>query len=309
MNRHPKTRRTLLVLAATLALIVPGVLYSEGVSVQVIGLVLLSYMIGLIAYPLGVRHRGEGQAPGSAAMASTSLHLVQQGGEHSIEHYHARLLDHLEHNWRRFQEGHRNTEKVLTNVIASLDKALELTHGTEMLAANTLLSATECGEVGRGFISVSRDLINLSERSLPDLQKLRQLLRGLGHELARFCVVVECSPDGWLSTGQRLPVPQLAKLRTEIVYCQQQLQQLSDHYRREPQQDVRWLQLGDAVRRLVNELINTLFQLELHIQDVLSDMRLLRLAEGAGETGQIVEIKDRIHAIREAGGATQKFMT
>ena len=299
----------LLVLAVTLALIVPGVLYSEGVSIQVIGLVLLSYVIGLIAYPVGVKHLGQGQALGSAAMVTTSLHLVQQGDEQGIEHYHARLLDHLEHSWLRFQEGHRNTDTVLGNVIISLDKALELTRGTELLAANTLLSASECGEVGRGFVSVSRDLISLSERSLPDLQKLRQLLRGFGLELARFHAVAECSLDDWLSPGQRLPVTQLAKLRTEIAYCQQQLQQLSDQYRREPQQDVRWLQLGDAVRRLLNELINTLFQLELHIQDVLSDMRLLRLAEGAGETGQIVEIKDRIHAIREAGGSTQKFMT
>src|SRR5690606_27337379 len=165
-----------------------------------------------------------------------------------------------------------------------------------MMAVNAMVSAASCGEVGRGFVSVSQDLIDISERSGHDLEKLRQLVRTLGAGLGRHALLLEQPLDFWMVSSAGLPVAELVKLRSEIDSCHKQLRFLSEHYRNSPQLDVRWLQLVDAVKRLLNELINTLYQLELHLDDVLSDMRLLKLAESPGATRQIVEIKDRMHS-------------
>ena len=133
-------------------------------------------------------------------------------------------------------------------------------------------------------------------------------MASLSQDLVRLEVLLEHPLDFWIVSSAGLPVQELVKVRAELEHSQNQLRSLGDRYRRAPQLDVRWLQLGDAVKRLLNELTNTLFQLELHLDDVISDMRLLKLAEGSGSGQQIVEIKDRNHFNREPGWLTQKFI-
>ena len=125
-------------------------------------------------------------------------------------------------------------------------------------------------------------------------------------ELGRSRALVEYPLDYWLVSTAGLPVADLVNLRTETHQLQQVLGTLSDRYRRRGSADVRWLQLGDAVKRLLAELTNTLYQLELHLQDVLPDMRLLQLNPQMRQ--QIVEIKDRMQVSGGKEVATQKFI-
>ena len=309
MKPDSTTRIVMLGVAALFAALALLMLSSEAVSEGALVVVIVSYVFWYLAFRMP-RQSGHDTRTAKRDIGYVPLLGVASDTQgHTLERYYFRLMGNIEINWQHFQQDHRRTEIAIHNVLQSLEKAMTIARSTELLAGNAMLSAATCGEVGRGFVSVSRDLIGISEQSLQDLQRLRQLLRGLGLELTHFQGIAEPPLDFWLVSSAGMPVSELVKLRTEVTRCQQELQVLSEHYGRAPKQDVRWLQLRDAVKRLLNELINTLFQLELHIQDVLSDMRLLKLAEGTATREQIVEIKDRFQATRDAGGLPQKFMS
>jgi len=168
------------------------------------------------------------------------------------------------------------------------------------------MTAADCGEVGRGFVSVSRDLIGISQQSREDLGRLRRMVRAFMVELNHCQPLVEHPLAYWMVSSAGLPLNELVKLRTEVDRVQRELNRIGERYLRARQADVRWLQLGDAVRRLLSELLNTLYQLELHLQDVLSDMRLLQLSHG--KVRQFVEIKDRMPDPAATAEPPQKFM-
>ena len=87
----------------------------------------------------------------------------------------------------------------------------------------------------------------------------------------------------------------LAEVVSGVQRGQDSLRRIAERYQRNSKSDVRWLQLGDAVRRLLNEVINVLYQFELRLSDVISDMRLLKLS-GTLPEHQMVEFKVRIGA-------------
>ena len=102
--------------------------------------------------------------------------------------------------------------------------------------------------------------------------------------------------DEFVTNSASFPTRGMEKLTMQLQECQDGLRQLSDRYQKNLKSDVRWLQMGDAVRRLLNELINTLYQLELRLNDVLSDMRLMKLS-GNLNSEQLLEIKGSIATI------------
>lgn len=297
------TRLVLCAVAGLFSLLVLVILHAEGVSSGLLLVLLSSALWYLAVWVTRPRPVTRHLRPGIPV-----LYPVGEPAPEPLQHYLMRLLGNLDQCWHAFRQHFQHTEKSLHNVAASLDKALNMAQNTGMLATNVMMAAATCGETGRGFASVSQDLVDISERSNADLLRLRQLVQGLAHELTQLGTLLEHPLDFWIVTSAGLPLAELVKVRSSLETTQQQLRTLAERYRRSPQLDVRWLQLGDAVKRLLNELINTLFQLELHLDDVLSDMRLLKLAEGSDPAQQIVEIKDRIHSNREPGGPVQKFI-
>lgn len=313
MSSDQRKRVILATLAGASSLLVLFLLHGEGTSTGVLLLVIASGVLWSLALRLAGRLQGTSHpshdplrirqfgAPRLAAAADPS--------PDPLGHYFNHLLGSLEQTWLVFRKHYRHTEKSLHNVTISLDKAMELSRDTGLLAANAKVASASCGEIGRGFVTVSQDLIDISERSGDDLLRLRHLVSSLAGELERLGTLVEHPLEFWVVSSAGLPVRELINLRSGIAISQHELRALAERYRRSPRQDVRWLQLGDAIKRLLNELINTLFQLELHLDDVLSDMRLLKLAEGPGSWQQIVEIKDRLHSTREPGGLPQKIIS
>lgn len=308
MPTEEPIRFALITLATVFTLLVLAALHLCGVSSGLLLLVPVTCAFWYsVAYQSGVARKAASarRNPGHELVL---VPAVMDSGIDPLEQFYSRLLGSLDHSWLAFKKHFRHTEKSLHNVKDSLDKALDMTQNTGLLAVNAMMAAASCGEVGRGFITVSQDLASISERSTDDLGQLRQLVASLSQDLVRLEVLLEHPLDFWIVSSAGLPVQELVKVRAELEHSQNQLRSLGDRYRRAPQLDVRWLQLGDAVKRLLNELTNTLFQLELHLDDVISDMRLLKLAEGSGSGQQIVEIKDRNHFNREPGGLTQKFI-
>lgn len=231
---------------------------------------------------------------------------IVASGRYCIEQFYARLIANVECAWNRFQQDYQHALIVLHNVDRSLDKALGVACSTGLLAANAMASAGQAGEIGRGFVSVSRDMIGIGERSEADLGVLKRKLGQYLTTLSLCRTLVECPLDYWFISAMGLPVSDLAKLRSETHELQQVLGTLADRYRGTGRADVRWLQLGDAMKRLLSELANTLYQLELHLQDVLSDMHLLQLNPSIRQ--QVVEIKDRMQAAGGWEGTAQKFI-
>lgn len=295
--------RTLIVIAAGFSLAVMLLLKMQGLSAGPLLLVAVSSLIWGLALWLS---RLTGQR--RIRMVPLSLVIEPLPIADPLSQYFDRLLGSLDQSWHLFRKHFRHTQQSLHNVQTSLARAVALSRNTGMLAVNAMMTAAGCGEVGRGFVTVSQDLIDISERSEIDLQRLQGWVRGLNQDLAQLEPLLDQPAEFWVVTRAGLPLDELMQVRARLAVSQQNVRTLAERYRRTPQLDVRWLQLGDAVKRLLSELTNTLFQLELNLDDVLSDMRLLRLAEGSASGQQIVEIKDRIHSAHKPGGHTQKII-
>lgn len=304
LNAHDlHARKALTAVALCSSVLVLLLLHFEGTSIGAIIMAVITYLLWLLAARITLRT--EAAIADVTAPEPSLLRSVPASVEHSLDHYYARLLANLEFGWARFQHDHSHGLRALHNVERSLDRAIDIAESTGLLASNAMISAAHCGEVGRGFVSVSRDLIGISEQSREDLGRLRRMVRSFVAELSYCRLLVEHPLEFWMVSSAGLPVAELVKLRTEVERFQRELNLVGDRYRRAQQADVRWLQLGDAIRRLLSELINTLYQLELHLQDVLSDMRLLQLSHGKAR--QIVEIKDRMSGQTGTGESPQKF--
>ncbi|MCG8311685.1 MAG: hypothetical protein MI976_00580, partial [Pseudomonadales bacterium] len=175
-------------------------------------------------------------------------------------------------------------------------KAHELAKNTGLLAANAMMSASACGEVGRGFVSVSKDLVKISERSENDLVRL-------DHLLASVSKMLKSVGDVYLNPGNRWLEKQLAgeETGTELVDIeellirlhgyQETLREISDNYENSSQLDVRWLQLGEAIKRVINELSVSLQALTESSEKFAKEMRILKISDKLCET-QLLEIKE-----------------
>lgn len=291
--------------AITGSVLILIMLHIEGLGIGGLMATFAVFVLWWIGAHLGVRGHA---APAQPESPSRRNHMtsLSAGGRLTLDHFHARLLANLEYGWGRFQQDYLHTLSALHSVDRSLEKAQDIARSTGLLAANAMVNAAQCGEIGRGFVSVSRDMIGISEQSETDLDQLRSRLGLYRTELGHHQALIEYPLEYWLVSRAGLPTAELINLHAETRQLQQLLGQMSDRYRCTGTADVRWLQLGDAVRRLLAELTNTLYQLELHLQDVLSDMRLLQLSPVPRQ--QIVEIKDRMQVAGGRDGVAQKFI-
>lgn len=209
-----------------------------------------------------------------------------------IERYYARLIDSMDKNWLLCDTDLDQAQSTLRNVHHALIEAIDTAKSTGMLALNSMIAATNTGEVGRGFVTVSRDLVSISEQSGRDLQQMKIVVAGAQQRLLKTRNVLD---EPWLKCLSGQGEHRVADL-VESITCaqgaQEELRRIAERYQRSSKSDVRWLQLGDAVRRLLNELINVLYQFELRMTDVISDLRLVKLSSITTEK-QLVEFKGR----------------
>lgn len=184
---------------------------------------------------------------------------------------------------------------VFARMSQHLVKAADLSKSTGLLAANAMLAAARCGEVGRGFVTVSRDLSGISERSETDLQKLSNLVTRLHARLQLVAASDQSLILQWLEAQTfREPMPWspqgLMDLDEYLLFASQTVQEMQDRYQEDTRLDVRWLQLGDAVKRVLGDLGDNLFNLRQSIDKVLAEWRILSISQPLDEA-QLTELK------------------
>lgn len=288
-------RHALFVLALIFSFTTLVMLQRSGGNSGLLAIGLISYLFWLLVWATG------NTATGFKAPVSPSGYLrFDSGAQQDIGQYYHRLAIHLGIGWPRFQRDHGRVRHSLHSVDQALDRAIDLAQTTGLLAGNTLTTAAHSGETGRGFALASQKLMDISQQSGEDLTQLRRLTRSFLAELNHCQTLAETPLTHYVEAGSALPVAELVNLHAGTIRFQAELKRISDHYPRSRQADVRWLQVGDAVRRLVAQLADPLSRLELHLQDVLSDMYLLQMNQEG--TRQMVEMKDRMPAHENAGG-------
>jgi hypothetical protein len=220
--------------------------------------------------------------------------------------YFERLTSSLQHNWSLFKTDYAYCESTLKSGSKTVERAMDLATSTGLLALNSMFEAAKTGDIGKGFVMVSQDLIAISNRSAQDIEKLKSILSRLGNKLDSAHLVVAQPLDTYRTHPDRFPVATMEDLLLDIRIGQKDLTELAERHRRNPKLDVRWLQLGDAVRRLLNELTNALYQLEVRLEDVLTDMRLMRLSGTLGSE-LVNEINERLEEKRVMEEQTEKI--
>lgn len=204
------------------------------------------------------------------------------------------LSDFQRHCWS-FDQQRLHATVIFLRMSQHLAKAADLAKSTGLLAANAMLAAARCGEVGRGFVTVSRDLSGISERSETDLQKLSNLVTRLharmqivpaqNQAVARLWIDAQAlqAPVGWTPQA-------LQDLDEYLIFASHTVQEMQDRYQDDTRLDVRWLQLGDAVKRVLSELGDNLFNLRQAIEKVLAEWRILSISQPLTDT-QLAELK------------------
>ena len=210
----------------------------------------------------------------------------------SVDRYFSHLIENLQKNWMLCDTDLDHAQSTLRNVHHALLEAIDTAKSTGMLALNSMASAANTGEVGRGFVTVSRDLVAISEQSGKDLEKMRDIISRTEQRLARTRRTMTSPLAACLEQNSSRSISDLVVAVANIQGAQEELRIIAERYQRNNKSDVRWLQLGDAVRRLLNEVINVLYQFELRLTDVVSDMRIARLSGTLSEK-QLLEIKGR----------------
>jgi len=278
-------QRTLYLLAwvASLALLV--FLRLENASIQVAFVAVITCLLWYGAYKLSISERNNpnhGEVDFSAG--------ANPGHVSSVENYYCRLLESMEKNWLLCDSDLDQAQATLRNVHHALVDAIDNAKSTGMLALNSMVAAANTGEVGRGFVTVSRDLVSISEQSGQDLEKMNNVVAGAEQRLRKTRRLFDSPWTECIAAPGRQWVIELAESIACTQGAQEELRRIAERYQRSSKSDVRWLQLGDAVRRLLNELINVLYQFELRMMDVISDLRLVKLS-GTLSENQLLEFK------------------
>lgn len=208
------------------------------------------------------------------------------------EHYFQRLLGSLEKNWLLCDTDLDQARSTLRNVRHALIDAIDTAKSTGMLALNSMVAAANTGEVGRGFVTVSKDLVSISDQSGHDLARMKEVIAMAEVHLSQTRKLLDVPLVHYVYEPDPAALAELTAAIAGIQVGQEELRRIAERYQRNSKSDVRWLQLGDAVRRLLNEVINVLYQFELRLIDVISDMRLLMLS-GTLPEEQLVEFKGR----------------
>jgi hypothetical protein len=253
--------------------------------------VVVSYFMWFFAYKVASKERlVEPADPTNDSFIENTGSPVQVSPHHG---YFNRLLTSLERNWVLCDADLDSSQTTLKNVHASLTQAIDMAKSTGLLALNSMASATNTGEVGRGFVTVSKDLVSISDQSSADLAVLKNVVAKAESKLVVTRTELDVPFTDYLQAPTLVSIKGLIDSLVYMQISQNELRDISERYQKNTKADVRWLQLGDAVRRLLNEVINVLYQLELRLTDVISDMRLLQLS-GTLNPGQLVEFKGTV---------------
>ena len=268
---------------------------AAGVPLYLILLIAGSYGVWLItAYR---RYRRAVRRMAEPHLASEEESVMEQRHFSDVEKYYFRLLVSLNESTRMLTAHITNTLTMLGRMDDRVDQAGDFAKNTELLAVNAMMSAVRCGEVGRGFVSVSKDLVGISERAEHDLLRLSNLIQGLTSSLSNVDFLPENAALSWIEaelddiSEYSLTSVRCGALHASVEACLKILDDLHLTYESTSQLDVRWLQLGEAIRRVISGLRDTLQSL-LHIAgNLTADVQLLSLAEHL-DRQQLVEIHE-----------------
>lgn len=192
--------------------------------------------------------------------------------------YYENLFAHLQRNWMLLNADFVHCEAALKTARKTVEKSMDSATSTGLLAINSMFEAARTGDIGKGFVMVSKDLVAISDQSQTDIDKIKLTISKLSNAIENCMPALALPLETYQRKPATFPMKALEDLHTHIRLGQRDLANLGERYRRNPKLDVRWLQLGDAVRRLLNELTNVLYQMEIRLDDVLTDMRLMRLS-------------------------------
>ena len=294
-STHLKIALQLVAWATSIGVLV--LLRLHEVPLHVALLVIASYLFWFALVQLFRHHNRRAWALINTDHHSDSLDANEN--QSPADQYYRSLVANLEANWTLLDTDYDRSVSTVDNVHKALEEAVDLAGSTGMLALNAMIAATDTGEVGRGFVTVSKDLVAISEQSIDDLNKIKHIVAKAANGLGGIRALVKEPAKQHLVDVQGFPYQKANRVVELLQDCQGGLRGLSERYQRTLKSDVRWLQMGDAVRRLLNELINTLYQLELRLSDVLADLHLLKLS-GSIDSQQLLEIQDGISTIEPA---------
>ena len=262
------------------------------------------YLILLIAGSYGVwivtayrRYRRAVRRMAEPHLVSEEESVMERRHFSDVEKYYFRLLVSLNESTRMLTAHITNTLTMLGRMDDQIDQAGDFAKNTELLAVNAMISAVRCGDVGRGFVSVSKDLVGISERAEHDLLRISNLIQGLTSSLSNVDFLPENAALSWIETElddlSEYPLTSVrcGAFHSSVAACLKILDELHQTYESTSQLDVRWLQLGEAIRRVISGLRDILQSL-LHIAgNLTSDVQLLSLAEHL-DRQQLVEIHE-----------------
>lgn len=212
---------------------------------------------------------------------STAQVTRAHDGDRWIIDYHVRLLTELQERHASFEARRLHVSQVFLNMSRQLAKAVDLSRSTGLLAANAMMAATRCGEVGRGFVTVSRELSSISDTAEQDLQTLYLMATRLQARLSHASPLLEGAPASWLESPARIRhcVEGVHELHDVLSLASGSVQQMLQRYQDEARMDVRWLQLGDSVRRVLLEIGDNLAALGEDMNRIVATARILALSQ------------------------------
>ncbi len=188
---------------------------------------------------------------------------------------HKSFIDH----WNKLGSDFNQTELVLRDVSAAIVHAKGLAASTELSALNAIFSASDTGELGRGFVTVAKEMSSLGQVSREDLHTLSQCLLEVNRAVAHFRHCLRGDADTVILSSDCLPYIDVKLLVSQLRASQEQLRVIDGKYRSVNQYDVRWSQLHESMRDLLKRLTKTLFSLEIRASEVFADLTLIRLSE------------------------------
>jgi hypothetical protein len=201
----------------------------------------------------------------------------------------------------------RHTVQRLQLLLGQLGKAASLARQTGQLAVNASLSAARCGEAGKGFATVSAELLVLNQQAEKDLLGLVVMLERVQRRLLteRGCGESGRTPQ-W-PNGANL-IAQGMTLRETLLAAEGELELLEQRYRIESSLDVRAMQLGEAVLRLAADVRKLFDDLLAALQSLLTHLNLVALGD-APQLQQILENSIRLVCGWETDKKLNEFVT
>ena len=248
-----------------ISVVVLASLWVAGISIGLLLVVAVSYVIWF-AVLFGLR---------SSTLEQEEQIFLGNELEHAYLHT---LSDSFCRNLHRLQADFRQTQSLLDRSSQAVEQAESLAASTELAAANAIISASGTGELGRGFVSVAKDMVDLGKGSKDDIRVLTKCLNDAHSLLNNHLVDLGQAPETFFKNKNQLQAFELTGFIKQLKQIQDRLRGLEHKYRGLNQYDVRWSQLHDSISNLVKHLAGTLFKLEVSACEFLADFSLLNLS-------------------------------